>query len=466
MNQPLPDAAARPAPATTSATPAAGPHAAPNEKSAQHGKRAVMVAAALGCLVVGGLLVDSLMSARKPPAPPPVEEARPNNARDPFDDFEAKQRAELARLENERRKRNVATQAEAVSTAASAAALSPEDELRRAARLEDLKRSLAAVQSPGMITTGSPAGGSSRSVLAGLGGLGGATGSGGAGPGAAGAAGASGGGESRSEATLAKLRQAVDRARGGSATPSGFSRELQGAQASSAVVGQSATARRGVGERQAREGEYLLPVGSVLSGVLDMEISSDWEGRWRAMLLRDVYDVSQQVILLPKGTRILGTTARAKPVNEAINERMALAANWLVLPNGARIDLSRSGTLDTSGIGAIEGDVNRHFLATLGGVVAYGVIGGLGAVAAVNGIDGPVDAVGVTLGRTAGGEVAAGLVGIGQRIASRYLNLVPTINIKPGTPITIFLDDEMYLAAWAPVDEVLPAMLPLRSASR
>jgi type IV secretory pathway VirB10-like protein len=463
MNAPQPDAA-RPAPAPApAAAPAANAAAAPSkpdEKSAQHGKRAVMVAAALCCLVVGGLLVDSLLSARKPPEEPPPEEVKARTERDPFDDFEAKQRAELARLENERRKRNVVAQTEAASVAASAAALTPEQELYRAARLEDLKRALAAVQSPGMITTGSPAGATVRTAQAG--------------PRAAAPtgdmAGASGaGGESRSEATLAKLRQAVERARGGGgggAMPTGFSRDLHGAQASSAVVGQSASARRGAGERMAREGEYLLPVGSVLSGVLDMEISSDWEGRWRAMLLRDVYDVTQTVILLPKGTRILGTTARAKPVNEAINERMALAANWLVLPNGARIDLSRSGTLDAAGIGGIEGDVNRHFLATLGGVVAYGVIGGLGAAAAVNGIDGQIDPGAISLGRTAGAEIAAGLVGIGQRVASRYLNLVPTINIQPGTPITIFLDDEMYLSPWAPVDEVLPANLATTRTAR
>ena len=60
------------------------------------------------------------------------------------------------------------------------------------------------------------------------------------------------------------------------------------------------------------------------------------------MIARDIYDINQDVILIPKGTRVLGTSVRPKPVNEAINERMALAAQWLVLPNGARIDLTRT----------------------------------------------------------------------------------------------------------------------------
>ncbi len=433
-----------------------------DEKSSQHGKRAMMVALALGGLVLGGLLVDSLRNTGSNNAKPKTEDTQPiSQGRDPFDDFEARQRAEQARLEAERRRRLAANTAVAAEQAASAAVLSPEQELRQLARLEDLKRALGALRSPAMITTGSASGGSARG--AGMG----------AGMGAE---------PSKADATLVKLRQAIERARSGDAASttssaagpltSTFARDLQSAQASQAVVGQSGSARRSGGDKAAREGEYLLPVGSVLSGVLDMELNSDWEGRWRALLVRDVYDAKQQVILLPKGTRILGTTVRAKAtVNEAINERMAMAANWLVLPNGARIDLSRSGTLDAAGVGAIEGDVNRHFLAQLGGVVAYGVIGGLGAVSAVNKM-GPTagsDAAGLSLGRSAGGEVAAGLVGIGQRVASRYLNLVPTITVKPGTPMTIFLDDEIFLNAWAPIDDValaLPTSWATRSASR
>jgi type IV secretory pathway VirB10-like protein len=258
------------------------------------------------------------------------------------------------------------------------------------------------------------------------------------------------------EATLTRLRQVMDRVRGG------YARDLSGAEAAQAVVGQSATARRERGEAAPREGEYLVPVGTVMAAVLDMEINSDWEGRWRAMITRDVHDLGQDVILIPKGTRVLGTSVRPKPVNEAINERMALVAQWLVLPNGARIDLNRSTMLDGAGVAALEGDVNRHFLATLGGVVAYGVIGGWGAAQAAKAARDDVGTAAIYGaiggGRSAGAEIAHGLSDIGKRVASRYLNLVPTITIKPGASMNIFLDDEMYLDAWAPIDEFAPAV--------
>ena len=63
-------------------------------------------------------------------------------------------------------------------------------------------------------------------------------------------------------------------------------------------------------------------------------------------------------------------------------------------------------------------------------------------------------------GRSAGAEIASGLTDIGKRIAGRYLNLVPTITVKPGTPMNVFLDDEMYLKPWAPIDEFSTAMSP------
>jgi type IV secretory pathway VirB10-like protein len=446
-----------------------------DEQVSQHGKRVVIVGAVLGGLIVGGLLVDSLRSPPKPVAA--VADAGKPPPQDPFVDFEAKQRVEAARLETERQKKLALERARAEAQReapppVAAAPRSPEQDLRETARMEDLKRSLAAVSSHEMLvsnpraprdprdpkdaprrtgaTTGSGAGGVPS------------TGTAAAGSVAAAAVGADAQG-SQPQSTLTRLRQAIDRVRGGVGTgdeAARYVRDLGGAQASGAIVGQTATARREKGDAQ-REGEYLVPVGTVMAAVLDIEVNSDWEGRWRALIARDIYDLNQDVILIPKGTRVLGSSARPKPVNEAINERMALIAQWLVLPNGARIDLSRSAMLDGAGVAALEGDVNRHFLATLGGVAAYGVIGGLAATRAVRSTSNDTNlAVSVLAGRDAGAEIAAGLADVGRRVASRYLNLVPTIVVKPGTPMNVFLDDELFLRAWAPIDEFAPAVAP------
>jgi type IV secretory pathway VirB10-like protein len=441
-----------------------------HEQSAQHGKRAVLVASVLGALVVGGLVVDALRVPAKAAAPAAAEAAKPPVPQDPFVDFEARQKLEAARLDSERQRKAALAQAEAQARRdrpaprdepadpAAPPRKTAEDGVREEARLEDLKRSLAAIKSQDMVVANARAEADVRAP----------------------AGAASGAGGRRADGTLQRLRQAIDRVRQGGAgggTGSGggaggtagetvgdlatpFVRDLPSGQASGAVVGQSASRRRERGEGR-REGEYVVPVGTVMAAVLDMEVNSDWEGRWRAMVSRDIYDIHQDVILIPKGTRVLGTSVRPKLVNEAINERMGLAAQWLVLPNGARIDLTRSAMLDAGGVAAIDGDVNRHVLATLGGVVAYGVIGGWGAVEAAKRTDqnNAATAVGLLSGqRSAGAEIAQGLADIGKRVAARYLNLVPTITLRPGTPMNVFLDDEMVLQAWAPIDEFAPAV--------
>jgi type IV secretory pathway VirB10-like protein len=436
-----------------------------DEKVSQHGKRAMVVAGIFVALILGGLLVDSIVNPPKPVAAKVETPPAKPTTEDPFADFEAKQRAEMARMDEERRKLAKQRAAVVPELPASAPPRTPEQELRELARLEDLKRGLGALKSPDMVAASARRNDSRGDARV---------------DGRSGAARQGGQGEpssnaSQAESTLAQLKEAIGRARAGGAGGPGaagavpvkaragdeltgpFARDLKGSEASGTVVGQAATARGENGEGR-RRGEYLLPVGSVLSAVLDMEVSSDWEGRWRAMLTRDVYDAAQDVILLPKGTRVLGTTAKIAPVNEAINERMALAARWAVLPNGARIDLSRTGTLDQGGIAAIAGDVNRHFLATLAGVAAYGVIGGVGAVTTLRNIGTSDNNAQVSIGASAGSVVAGGLVDIGRRVAGRYLNLVPTVTLKPGTAMTIFLDDEMYLLPWAPVDETFSAM--------
>ena len=481
MSQPTPHnppAGAAAQPFTDSVPPTQPPGG--DEQVSQHGKRVVIVGAVLGGLIVGGLLVDSLRSPPKPIAA--VADTGKPPPQDPFVDFEAKQRVEAARLETERQKKLALERARAEAQReapppSAAAPRSPEQDLRETARMEDLKRSLAAVSSQEMLVSNPRAPRDSRDPrdtprdpkdaprrtgsTTGSGGVP-ATGTAAAGSVAAAAVGAEAQ-TGQSQSTLTRLRQAIDRVRGG--TGSGddaarYVRDLAGAQASGAIVGQTATARREKGDAQ-REGEYLVPVGTVMAAVLDIEVNSDWEGRWRALIARDIYDLNQDVILIPKGTRVLGSSARPKPVNEAINERMALIAQWLVLPNGARIDLSRSAMLDGAGVAALEGDVNRHFLATLGGVAAYGVIGGLAATRAARSTSNDTNlAVSVLAGRDAGAEIAAGLADVGRRVASRYLNLVPTIVVKPGTPMNVFLDDELFLRAWAPIDEFAPAVAP------
>lgn len=186
-------------------------------------------------------------------------------------------------------------------------------------------------------------------------------------------------------------------------------------------------------QEKVEQNGMLIETGTVISGVLGQAVNSDYQGPWKGMITRDVYDSSQEYILLPKGTTVIGDTVRIRNANEPIQARMGLTVKWLIPPGGKRISLENNGkTLDMSGIAGIKDEVDRHILAQFLGVSAYALIS---SSAERN---------------EAGSTSFAGDIGDGMRqqfgpLAAKYLSLVPTIHIKQGHPIKIFIQDDIYV---------------------
>jgi type IV secretion system protein TrbI len=122
-------------------------------------------------------------------------------------------------------------------------------------------------------------------------------------------------------------------------------------------------------------GEVLLP-GSVISLVTRTTIRSDLEGDFIAQVTDDVYDtVNARRIIIPKGSRILGTAASdLKPGQE----RALTAFKTLYFPDGRSFDLRGSQGSDREGAAGFDADVNRHLFKKFGvgvilAAIAYAV---------------------------------------------------------------------------------------------
>lgn len=181
-----------------------------------------------------------------------------------------------------------------------------------------------------------------------------------------------------------------------------------------------------------------IPVGTVISASLAQSVISDYTGSWRANITEDVYDIKRENILIPKNSRVIGKTIRISNVNEPIQARMGMLVEWVVLPNGNKISFRKSNALDIEGIGAFKDKVDYHFVAQFLGVGAYALL---------SSETGRNDtAIG---GETSyAGDVGASLRSQFAPLAARYLNLVPTITLQVGTPMKIFLEDEVYVEIW------------------
>lgn len=199
-------------------------------------------------------------------------------------------------------------------------------------------------------------------------------------------------------------------------------------------------------EAAPKAGQKLMPTGTIIGAVLDQRLMSDYTGPFRALITQDVYDVSDKYILIPKGSRVIGRSLRITNVNEPIQARMGLIVKWLVLPNGKRITFEkRVAALDQAGVPAIKDQVNYHFLAQFMGVAAYAL---LASSTSYNGSGWADD-------KTFEGNLGQSLREQFSPLAAKYLNLVPTITLREGTPLKIFVEDDIYAFPWEAISNRL-----------
>ena len=165
--------------------------------------------------------------------------------------------------------------------------------------------------------------------------------------------------------------------------------------------------------------------GSFLEAVLATQLTGDFPGPVLAVVAIPFYSADRQRILIPRGTRILGT---AQAVTNQDQSRLGVGFHRLIFPNGSWVSLQFRG-LNQLGEGALKDQVDRHYFSMFAAVGAVGVLSGLTAAGG-----NPYE------GGTASMRSAAGQ-GLGQaatRILDRFLNRLPTITIRAGHRLRVW----------------------------
>jgi type IV secretory pathway VirB10-like protein len=230
-----------------------------------------------------------------------------------------------------------------------------------------------------------------------------------------------------------RQRLEAEQARQGSAAPSPASFNFDADR----QAGQSASKSP---NGQPLPGQLELPIGTVIRAAIDQKVMSDYVGSLRLQITHDVYDLSRQHILIPAGSICTAQSMLINNINAPIQSRMGYLVKNLRLPDGKIVDFSKQVGLDREGIAAVEGEVDRHLMAQFLGVAAYALI--------ANGTS--------YSGSGDGDSTYSGQVGQDARdqfapLAQKYLNLVPTITLKPGDPVRIFIEEPVYIYPWASI---------------
>ena len=253
----------------------------------------------------------------------------------------------------------------------------------------------------------------------------------------------SAGGDS-AEAALERLRATFEEATAGinAEADAAVAAEAARLQAESAVTGPGGpvgisaapprdyTAPPRIGAPEDPPGWERIHEGSFLEAVLVTQLSGDFPGPVLATVSVPFYSADRQRILVPRGSRVVGTAASVAAQNQ---ERLAVSFHRLLFPDGRWVSLEFHG-LNQLGEGALKDQVNRHYWSMFAAVGAVGILSGL-TLRSSNPYGGGQESFQAGAGQ--------GLGQAAMRILDRFLNRLPTITIRAGHRLRIWFTSDV-----------------------
>ncbi len=180
---------------------------------------------------------------------------------------------------------------------------------------------------------------------------------------------------------------------------------------------------------------HVLFEGTIIPTVLMNRLNGSFSGPVDCLVTEDVYSHDREHVLIPAGTKVLG---EARKVSAFGQERLAVFFHRLIMPDGYSVSLDQFKGLDQEGATALHDKVNNHYARIFGASLAVGILGGIGE----SGTGNVFTASPLDNARAGFGESMATS---GERILDHFLNILPTITIREGTRVNVYLSNDLLL---------------------
>ena len=175
--------------------------------------------------------------------------------------------------------------------------------------------------------------------------------------------------------------------------------------------------------------------GTIIDTILTNRLDGGAMAPVNCLVSTPIYSTDQQV-LIPAGARLLGTT---KPVQSFGETRLAVGFTRVVMPNGRTYSLDHFMGLNAIGDAGLRDQVNQHYASTFGVSAAVGLISGFAQYLGggfVNRNSGPIIIT---------GNVGDATAQAATQTMSRFLNRLPTITIREGHRVKVYLTSDLQL---------------------
>jgi type IV secretory pathway VirB10-like protein len=190
---------------------------------------------------------------------------------------------------------------------------------------------------------------------------------------------------------------------------------------------------------------YRIFEGSVFEGVVTNHIDGGLAGPILIMLTTDYYSHDHQQLLLPQGTRLIGSV---QAVNSSQARKMVVSFHRAICPDGFSVDLDKFAGLDPLGTTGLATRVDNRYFQTFAVAAAIGGLGGLAQIGNNNILD-PSAQIRNGVSSQTSEE--------GEQILNHFLNRLPIITLKEGSRARVYIGRDILIPSYAE-HRVEPAM--------
>lgn len=183
---------------------------------------------------------------------------------------------------------------------------------------------------------------------------------------------------------------------------------------------------------------YRVFEGTVLEGVVTNYIDGAFAGPILIMLTTDYYSHDHQQLLMPQGTRLIGSV---QSVSGQGQRKLMVTFHRAVCPDGFSLDFDKYVGLDPIGTIGLAGNVNNHYLSSF---AAAAVVGGIGGLAQI-GNNGSI----LTTDAQIRNGVSQQTAQESEQILNKFLNRLPTIALKEGSRARVYISRDILIPSYA-----------------
>jgi type IV secretory pathway VirB10-like protein len=183
---------------------------------------------------------------------------------------------------------------------------------------------------------------------------------------------------------------------------------------------------------------YRVFEGTVLEGVVTNHIDGGLTGPILIMLTTDYYSHDHQQLLMPQGTRLIGTV---QSVGNAQQRKMFVTFHRAICPDGFSLELDKYVGLDPLGTTGLATNVDHGYLQAFAAAAAVGGLGGLAQIGNSGSILSPSTQIRDGISQQSAAE--------GEQVLNHFLNRLPVITLKEGSRARVYIGTDIYIPSYA-----------------